>query len=91
MFNLLETHFMFLHCITSTLFRALADIYVTAFLVLCNRLVAAIVSLALIKCNKESLVNAAPIKNFFMISMSNVFATLCQYEGPRFLCPIARR
>ena len=72
-----------------TLFKL--TISTLAFLVLCNRLVAVVVALAMIKFNKESLVNAAPIKNFFMVSVSNVFATFCQYEGTcdhRFFCDL---
>mmetsp|Transcript_11658 Transcript_11658/g.35576 ORF Transcript_11658/g.35576 Transcript_11658/m.35576 type:complete len:370 (+) Transcript_11658:164-1273(+) len=55
----------------------------TLFLVLNNRMAAAIVAGAVIivKGDMTQLMNAAPIYKYFMISVSNVLATSCQYEA----------
>jgi len=55
------------------------------FLVLCNRLLAVVCSLAAILCRGESLQNAAPKWQYALVSMSNVGATACQYEALKYV------
>ena len=50
-----------------------------AYLVLNNRVVAMIIAIVMMMHYKEKMKNAAPIQNFFGVSVSNTFATLCQY------------
>ena len=50
-----------------------------AYLVLNNRVVAIFIAIAMIWYNNEKVKNAAPIPNFFGVSISNTIATLCQY------------
>ena len=50
-----------------------------AYLVFNNRVVAILIAIAMIWHHKEKMKNAAPLQNFFGVSISNTFATLCQY------------
>jgi len=53
---------------------------VSAFLVLCNRIVNIIYAASMLRLNGESLENKAPVWKYLLISVSNVVATTCQYE-----------
>jgi len=53
----------------------------TAFLVMWNRIVAMVVAVAMLAMRKETFRPAAPMQNFFYVSLSNFSATFCQYEG----------
>jgi len=53
---------------------------VSAFLVLCNRVMNVMYATSMIKVSGESLENKAPIWKYMVISLSNVAATTCQYE-----------
>lgn len=53
----------------------------TAFLVLCNRIVAITVAMAMLAYRRESFAPVAPIVSYFYVSISNFSATFCQYEG----------
>jgi adenosine 3'-phospho 5'-phosphosulfate transporter B2 len=53
---------------------------VSAFLVLCNRVVNVGYAASMIVVSGESLGNKAPIWKYMIISLSNVAATTCQYE-----------
>jgi len=57
----------------------------TAYLVFCNRMVAMSVAFGMLVYRKESLANAAPLKNFFYVSLSNFAATFCQYEALKYV------
>eukprot|EP00999_Lentomonas_sp_LEN2_P002689 NODE_563_length_1362_cov_121.179757_g488_i1.p1 GENE.NODE_563_length_1362_cov_121.179757_g488_i1~~NODE_563_length_1362_cov_121.179757_g488_i1.p1 ORF type:complete len:384 (+),score=85.89 NODE_563_length_1362_cov_121.179757_g488_i1:91-1242(+) len=57
----------------------------TAFLVLCNRLVAMFVAAVMIKKNGEAVGNVAPLSRYFLISISNFTATFCQYEALKYV------
>jgi adenosine 3'-phospho 5'-phosphosulfate transporter B2 len=53
---------------------------VSAFLVLCNRIVNVAFSASMIAVSREGFGNHAPIWKYLVISLSNVAATTCQYE-----------
>lgn len=58
------------------------------FLVLANRLVAAVVSVVAVVCSsrgRDELRSKAPILEYVTISISNVVATSCQYEALKWL------
>mmetsp|Transcript_12297 Transcript_12297/g.21001 ORF Transcript_12297/g.21001 Transcript_12297/m.21001 type:complete len:387 (+) Transcript_12297:3-1163(+) len=57
------------------------------FLVLNNRFAAALVAAAILigKRDIEQLKNVAPLHKYFMISVSNVLATTCQYEALKYV------
>lgn len=57
----------------------------SAFLVLCNRLVAICVAVFMIWRRKESIKNVAPLQNYFYVSFSNFSATFCQYEALKYV------
>jgi len=58
---------------------------VSVFLVLCNRLVAIVYALGMIRCKGEELTNKAPLWKYLAISFSNVAATWCQYEALKYV------
>merc|ERR1719401_10944 len=58
---------------------------VSVFLVLCNRLVAIIYALGMIKCKGEEFGNKAPLWKYLAVSFSNVAATWCQYEALKYV------
>jgi len=53
---------------------------VSAFLVLCNRILNVGYASTMIAVNRESFQNTAPMWKYMVISFSNVIATTCQYE-----------
>lgn len=57
----------------------------SVFLVLNNRMCAFIAAALAVMINRESLANVAPIYKYFAISLSNVFATTCQYEALKYV------
>jgi adenosine 3'-phospho 5'-phosphosulfate transporter B2 len=57
----------------------------TLFLVLNNRCVAIIFAAAMIHRNAESWRNVPPLWKYFLISVSNVLATYCQYEALKYV------
>jgi len=57
----------------------------SAFLVLCNRVIACLVAVIMLKSRNEDFAPAAPIQNFFYVSLSNFSATFCQYEALKYV------
>lgn len=57
----------------------------TVFLVLNNRFAACVCAAIVLLLRKESLSNSAPISQFFLVSISNVTATTCQYEALKYV------
>eukprot|EP00775_Hariotina_reticulata_P012014 gene12014-12158_t len=57
----------------------------SAFLVLSNRLLTVAVLLAHSTICRHSIVPAAPIKAYCMVSASNMISTLCQYEALKYV------
>ena len=60
------------------------------FLVFCNRAVAVLFACGMVVAKGESIVNAAPLWKYIAVSLSNVYASTCQYEVaiPRYLLKI---
>eukprot|EP00002_Diphylleia_rotans_P016975 TRINITY_DN3299_c0_g1_i2.p1 TRINITY_DN3299_c0_g1~~TRINITY_DN3299_c0_g1_i2.p1 ORF type:complete len:327 (-),score=71.29 TRINITY_DN3299_c0_g1_i2:207-1187(-) len=57
----------------------------SVFLVLNNRFAACAVAALVLLIRRDSLAPTAPLYKFFMISVSNVTATTCQYEALRYV------
>jgi len=57
----------------------------SVFLVFCNRAVAALYSLSMAIANGESLAHQAPISRYMIVSLSNVYASTCQYEALKYV------
>lgn len=57
----------------------------SVFLVLANRLFAVVLSLALAKYHEEPLANKAPLWKYAIVSLSNVYASTCQYESLKYI------
>jgi len=57
----------------------------SVFLVLCNRLAAVICAFFMAVVKREPLGNQAPLWKYLIISLSNVFASTCQYEALRYV------
>jgi len=57
----------------------------SVFLVFCNRVAAVIFALFMALVRRESFLNKAPLWKYLVISMSNVFASTCQYESLKFV------
>ena len=57
----------------------------TLFLVLNNRCVAILFAAGMIFRNAESWRNVPPIWKYFLISVSNILATYCQYEALKYV------
>eukprot|EP00403_Amphidinium_massartii_P030318 CAMPEP_0178406512 /NCGR_PEP_ID=MMETSP0689_2-20121128/18949_1 /TAXON_ID=160604 /ORGANISM="Amphidinium massartii, Strain CS-259" /LENGTH=346 /DNA_ID=CAMNT_0020027553 /DNA_START=135 /DNA_END=1175 /DNA_ORIENTATION=+ len=55
------------------------------FLVFCNRLVAVAFACSMVVAKGESMVNAAPLWKYVAVSLSNVFASTCQYEALKYV------
>merc|ERR1719327_38291 len=58
---------------------------VSAFLVLCNRIMNIAYAGSMIAVNGESVQNKAPLWKYLVISFSNVAATTCQYEALKYV------
>jgi len=57
----------------------------SVFLVFCNRLLASTWSMVMAYWCGESLQKRAPMWKYFVISLSNVYASTCQYEALKFI------
>lgn len=58
---------------------------VSAFLVLCNRIVNCVYAATMITAYEEDFTNGAPLWKYLVISLSNVAATTCQYESLKYV------
>jgi len=58
---------------------------ISVFLVFCNRAVAVVFAFAMITVKGESYANAAPFWKYLAISLSNVYASACQYEALKYV------
>eukprot|EP01133_Synstelium_polycarpum_P010877 gene10877-12673_t len=63
------------------------DIYFTdsTFIVLSNRVFAAVVAIVIVLYRGEQIRNVAPLYKYFGVSMSNFCATWCQYEALKYV------
>eukprot|EP00413_Alexandrium_margalefii_P040022 CAMPEP_0204603650 /NCGR_PEP_ID=MMETSP0661-20131031/57392_1 /ASSEMBLY_ACC=CAM_ASM_000606 /TAXON_ID=109239 /ORGANISM="Alexandrium margalefi, Strain AMGDE01CS-322" /LENGTH=369 /DNA_ID=CAMNT_0051614731 /DNA_START=90 /DNA_END=1199 /DNA_ORIENTATION=+ len=57
----------------------------SVFLVFLNRIVAVFFAIAMVLLHKESFANTAPVWKYLIISLSNVFASTCQYESLKYV------
>jgi len=57
----------------------------SVFLVFCNRLAAVVFAVIMAKCKGESMTNAAPLWKYLIVSLSNVYASSCQYEALKYV------
>ncbi|CAK9038533.1 unnamed protein product [Durusdinium trenchii] len=57
----------------------------SVFLVLCNRLAAVIFAVVMAKAKGERMANEAPIWKYLIVSLSNVYASSCQYEALKYV------
>jgi len=57
----------------------------SVFLVFCNRFVAVIFAVIMVFVKGEQFNNAAPIWKYLAISVSNVYASTCQYEALKYV------
>jgi len=57
----------------------------SVFLVLCNRVVAIIFAVTMILITGEPTKNQAPLWRYLAVSVSNVYATTCQYEALKYV------
>ncbi|CAJ1367317.1 unnamed protein product [Effrenium voratum] len=57
----------------------------SVFLVLCNRLAAVAFALVMAKMKGESMANEAPLWKYLIVSLSNVYASSCQYEALKYV------
>jgi len=56
---------------------------VSAFLVLCNRLVAISMAVGMSLWRGERMRPIAPLRSYATVALTNFVATYCQYEGTR--------
>lgn len=57
----------------------------SVFLVLCNRLAAVIFAICMALGKQEPLANKAPIWKYLLVSLTNVYASSCQYEALKYV------
>lgn len=57
----------------------------SVFLVMCNRLAAVLFAIAMAMSHRESLGNNAPLWKYLIVSLSNVYASSCQYEALKYV------
>jgi len=57
----------------------------SVFLVMCNRLAAVVFAIAMAMSHRESLGNNAPLWKYLIVSLSNVYASSCQYEALKYV------
>ncbi|CAE6949472.1 slc35b2, partial [Symbiodinium natans] len=57
----------------------------SVFLVLCNRLAAVVFAVCMAASKGESMQNAAPLWKYLIVSLSNVYASSCQYEALKYV------
>ena len=57
----------------------------SVFLVLCNRLAAVMFGAIMAQVKGESMSNQAPLWKYLIVSLSNVYASTCQYEALKYV------
>jgi len=57
----------------------------SVFLVFCNRLAAVIFAISMVLSKGEAVGNAAPLWKYLVVSLSNVYASTCQYEALKYV------
>merc|ERR1719450_103312 len=57
----------------------------SVFLVFCNRIAAVIFAVAALVGHRESFANKAPLWKYLIVSLSNVYASTCQYEALKYV------
>lgn len=57
----------------------------SVFLVLCNRFAAVLFAVAMAIGKRETLSNNAPLWKYLIVSLSNVYASSCQYEALKYV------
>jgi len=57
----------------------------SAFLVFCNRIIAFMFAVIMACARRESLGNKAPLWKYLIVSLSNVYASACQYEALKYV------
>jgi adenosine 3'-phospho 5'-phosphosulfate transporter B2 len=55
------------------------------FLIFINRVAAVVYAVAMALWYRESLVNKAPLWKYLFVSLSNVYASTCQYEALKYI------
>jgi len=61
------------------------DFTYSVFLVFCNRIAAVIFAFAMALGQREALANKAPLWKYLIVSLSNVYASTCQYEALKYV------
>mmetsp|Transcript_39709 Transcript_39709/g.86560 ORF Transcript_39709/g.86560 Transcript_39709/m.86560 type:complete len:380 (+) Transcript_39709:73-1212(+) len=61
------------------------DFTVSVFLVFCNRVAAVIFAFGMALGHRESFANKAPLWKYLIVSLSNVYASTCQYEALKYV------
>jgi len=57
----------------------------SVFLVFCNRMAAVVFAIVMAIVNREQFGNGAPLWKYLIVSLSNVFASTCQYESLKYV------
>mmetsp|Transcript_113288 Transcript_113288/g.331114 ORF Transcript_113288/g.331114 Transcript_113288/m.331114 type:complete len:377 (-) Transcript_113288:61-1191(-) len=57
----------------------------SVFLVFCNRIAAVLFAIVMALVHKEGFANGAPLWKYLIVSLSNVFASTCQYESLKYV------
>ncbi|CAE7340805.1 slc35b2 [Symbiodinium natans] len=57
----------------------------SVFMVLCNRLAAVVFAVSMAAAKGESMRNEAPLWKYLIVSLSNVYASSCQYEALKYV------
>lgn len=57
----------------------------SVFLVFCNRIAAVIFAITMVYSKGEQVGNAAPLWKYLIVSLSNVYASTCQYEALKYV------
>jgi len=57
----------------------------SVFLVFCNRMAAVIFAIGMVWSKGEAVENAAPLWKYLIVSLSNVYASTCQYEALKYV------
>uniref|UniRef100_A0A7S2FI24 Sugar phosphate transporter domain-containing protein n=1 Tax=Alexandrium andersonii TaxID=327968 RepID=A0A7S2FI24_9DINO len=57
----------------------------SVFLVFCNRVAAVLFAIVMATMKKEQFGNSAPLWKYLVVSLSNVFASTCQYESLKYV------
>merc|ERR1740138_1964945 len=62
-----------------------ADFTWSVFLVFCNRVAAVLFAMGMALGHRESFENKAPLWKYLIVSLSNVYASTCQYEALKYV------